>query len=137
MVEYRKKSTTAQSNNEVEEPHRAPSGEAYMELAAQYGLDDMVIGNPDDNPQQTVEDEYNAYMTAPLSSMKVTSLKFWEVRGDINGVTLLTRYGRLIGQRFQHCLRWQWTIFPSKHHLFLANGSSPQVPKQTPSGGTD
>ena len=84
MVNYRKKSTPRR-DDKIEEPHHASAqiDEAYMELVAEYGLNDMSIGNPDDNPEQTIEDEYRAYVTAPLSPKKVTSLKFWEVRGNI------------------------------------------------------
>jgi hypothetical protein len=136
MAKYHKRLTTAQPDDEVEESHHASDGgEAYMELAARYGLHDMIIGDPDDSPQQTVEDEYHSYVTAPLSPKKVSSLKFWEVRGDVNSVKLLTRHGRLTGQHFQRCSQWRWIIFPSKRRPFLVNGSSPQVRKRTPSGG--
>ena len=139
MVEYCKKATT---KNDVEEPPTPDDNatsdvgevrEAYMELAAQYELYDMIIGDPGDNPQQTVEEEYRAYVTAPLS--KLPSLKFWEVRGDINGVNLLTRRGSSTGQPFQRCSVWRWTTCPSRLRPFLANGSSHQALKPTPSGG--
>jgi hypothetical protein len=51
---------------------------AYMSLAAQYGITDMEIGNPG-IPDQTVEQEYQAYITAPLSPNTMDILKFWEV----------------------------------------------------------
>jgi len=51
----------------------------YMSLAAQYGLDsDMEIGESGAN-EQTVEQEYQAYVTAPLSPKSINILKFWEV----------------------------------------------------------
>src|SRR6266581_3482097 len=139
MVEYRKKATT---KNDVEEPpipdDNASSDvgevrEAYMELAAQYELYDMIIGDLGDNPQQTVEEEYRAYVTAPLS--KLPSLKFWEVRGDINGVNLLTRRGSSTGQPFQRYSVWRWTTCPSRLRPFLVNRSSHRALKPTPSGG--
>jgi hypothetical protein len=46
----------------------------------------MIIGNPGENQQQrqqTVDEEYQAYVTAPCSTKDVHPLKFWEVRGDI------------------------------------------------------
>ena len=51
----------------------------YMSLAEQYGLEDMDDGNPDENTQ-TVEQEYQAYVTALPSPKSVDILKFWEVR---------------------------------------------------------
>jgi hypothetical protein len=91
MRDYRKIAAT--NNEEVEDPLIPDSrtysegiGEAYMELAAQYGLpNDMIIGNPCETQQQTVDQEYQAYVTAPCSPKDVKPLKFWEVRGDING----------------------------------------------------
>jgi len=71
-----------------------------MELAVQYELYDMIIGDLGNNPQQPVEEEYRAYVTTPLS--KLPSLKFWEVCGNINGVNLLTRHGSSTRQPFQH-----------------------------------
>ena len=61
-----------------------------MDLAAEYGLgDDMTIGNLGDNRrQQTTEEEYQAYVTAPPSPREVNSLKFWEV-GGASLVTLM------------------------------------------------
>ena len=142
MLEYCEKTT----NNEVEEGHildnRAYSGdvgvgEGYMQLAAQYGLDDdMLIGNPSDNrQQQTVDEELQAYAAAPCSSRDVTSLKFWEVSGDINGVNLLTRRGRSTGRCFQRYSRWRWTISLSKPHLCRASACFHQARKRIRSGG--
>jgi len=50
-----------------------------MTLAERYGLgDDMNIGGPSDT-DQTIEQEYQAYVTAVRSSF-TDILKFWEVR---------------------------------------------------------
>ena len=141
MLEYREKATT--NDDDVEEPYisdnRAYSGDAYMQLAAEYGLDDdddMVISNPGNNRhRQTVEEEYQAYVTAPCSSKDVTSLKFWEVSGDINDVNLLTRRGRSTSRCFQRYSRWQWTISPSKPHQFHASACFRQARKRIQSGG--
>lgn len=56
---------------------------AYMSLAAHYDLeDDMTIG-ASDAQKQTVEQEYQAYITtAFLSPKDVSILKFWEVGGS-------------------------------------------------------
>ena len=139
MVEYRKKATTKNGIEELPIPDDNATSdvgevwEAYMELAVQYELYDMIIGDLGNNPQQPVEEEYRAYVTTPLS--KLPSLKFWEVHGNINGVNLLRRHGSSTGQSFQCYLLWQWTTCPSRLRLFLANRSSHQALKLTPSGG--
>ena len=140
MFEYREKAT---ANNEVEEPHFPDNraypgvvGDTYMELGAQYGLDDdMTIGNPGDNRPQTVDEEYQAYVTAQCSSKDVTSLKFWEVGGDINGVNLLTRHGRSTGRCFQHYSRWRWTTFLFKHRPYHVSACFRRARKRIRSGG--
>ncbi|KAF8808088.1 hypothetical protein BYT27DRAFT_7099707, partial [Phlegmacium glaucopus] len=52
---------------------------AYMSLAEKYGLidDDMDIGNSREN-KKTVEQEYQAYITASLSQKTMDIVKFWE-----------------------------------------------------------
>lgn len=56
---------------------------AYMSLAEQYGLeDDMDVGSSANT--QSVEQEYQAYITAPLSSKKVDIVKFWEVSSEVD-----------------------------------------------------
>ena len=85
MSEYRKKVAA----NQDEEPlfQQDPTYEApkYMSLAAQYGLlDDMDIGDLGQS-EQTIDQEYQAYMTAPCSLKNTDPLKFWEVGGDTNG----------------------------------------------------
>ena len=58
---------------------------AYMTLNAQYGLtdDDMAIGGTTTTSQQTVEQEFQAYITAPLSPNNINILKFWEASGEL------------------------------------------------------
>jgi hypothetical protein len=62
-------------------PGEAP---AYMTLDAQYGLadDDMAIGGTTMS-EQTVEQEFQAYVTAPLSPNNIDILKFWEVSREL------------------------------------------------------
>ena len=51
----------------------------YMSLTSQYDLeDDMSIG-ASGMQEQSIEQEYQAYITAPLSPIKMPILKFWEV----------------------------------------------------------
>jgi hypothetical protein len=54
--------------------------EKYFSIADKYGIDDMDIGESGES-EQTVEQEYQVYITAPLSSKTVNILKFWEVGG--------------------------------------------------------
>ena len=51
----------------------------YMSLAEAYGLKDMQIGVSGDVEGQTMEQEFQAYVTAALSKPGTNSLKFWEV----------------------------------------------------------
>jgi len=52
---------------------------AYASLAAQYGLQDMQITDSSSVMDQTVEQEYQSYATAPISSPGTNILKYWEV----------------------------------------------------------
>ena len=65
---------------------------SYMSLAQQYSYDDddMEFGGPSD-AEQTVEQEYQAYVTAPLSTKYTDILKYWEV-SNVNSHQLCTRY---------------------------------------------
>ena len=53
----------------------------YMSLVEQYGLDDLTIGEPG-GQEQTIDQEYQGYITAPLTLKSVSALKFWEVGGS-------------------------------------------------------
>ena len=53
----------------------------YMSLAEQYGLDGLTIGEPG-GQEQTIDQEYQGYITAPLTLKSVSTLKFWEVGGS-------------------------------------------------------
>lgn len=83
MLEYRQKINTT-SGESMPTNADLDMGEmpAYMSLAAQYGLeDDMTIGRSG-GQEQTVEQEYQAYITAPLSPVDMPILKFWEASGS-------------------------------------------------------
>lgn len=109
--------------------------EKYMGIAARYGFDDMEIGEPGGN-EQTIEQEYQAYITAPLSSKTVNILKFWEAREFINGISvLLMGHRRLTERPFLLFLRWRWTICLSKRLPSLVNAFFRRVLKQIPSEG--
>jgi len=84
MLEYRKRAGL-QGPTAMAEP-RVGTGEMprYMSFARQYGYndnDDMDIGGSNET-KQTVEQEYHAYVTSPLSSKQTDILKFWEFNGD-------------------------------------------------------
>jgi len=53
----------------------------YMSLAEQYGLDGLTIGEPG-GQEQTIDQEYQGYITMPLTLKSVSALKFWEVGGS-------------------------------------------------------
>jgi len=110
----------------------------YMSLADQYGIgDDMYIGIPSGG-EKMIDQEYQEYVMESPSKRDIDILMFWEVGGDgdINSSwTVLTRCGRAGGTSLQLYLWWQWTIFPFKHLLFLANASSCQARKPTPRRG--
>ena len=97
MLEYREmakqKALEGQSAPTVAVPGvgtgKTPS---YMSLAQQYGYDDddMEFGGPSD-AEQTVEQEYQAYITAPLSAKYTDILKYWEVSNVISCVPDIDR----------------------------------------------
>jgi hypothetical protein len=86
MTTYRK--NTANKEPTIPETPANPGDgrglPSYMSLAAQYGLgDNMTPGSSgSDNNKQTLNQEYQAYVTAPLSPVNFEPLKFWEVGGD-------------------------------------------------------
>jgi len=67
---------------------RAP---AYRSLAEEYGLTDMQFATPEDVEGQTLEQEYQSYVTAPLSKPGTDMLKFWEV-GNLSITSLIYSY---------------------------------------------
>ena len=50
----------------------------YALIAAEFGMDDMEISESRRN-EQSLEQEYQAYITALLLSKTINILKFWEV----------------------------------------------------------
>lgn len=138
MTDYRKNATDKEPAIAGTPEKRRDHGNlpSYMSLAAKYGLgDEMTPGNSDNN-KQTLDQEYQAYATAPCSPSTFDSLKFWEVGGDnISAQTLLTSCGRSIRRRFQPYSPWPWITFQFKHHQCHANAYFLLVLKRTPSGG--
>jgi len=82
MNEYREKMKgTAGESTQTPNPLRTEDMPRYMTLADQYGIaDEMEIGESSEG-SQTIEQEYQAYVTAALSQKTIDILKFWEVGG--------------------------------------------------------
>ena len=51
----------------------------YTTLVETYGLDDMYFSTLDSVKEQLLEQEYQVYVTAPLSLAGTDTLRFWEV----------------------------------------------------------
>ena len=78
MCEYHEMKITSGQSARTEVQSRAEP--RFLSLAQQYGYnDDMQIGGSNQHSEQTVEHEYQAYVTAPRSLGNVDLLKFWEV----------------------------------------------------------
>jgi hypothetical protein len=125
MLEYREK-------NKKEGPVQTPADaadlgtgkmEKYMAIAAQFGVNDMDIGDSRES-DQTVDQEYQAYITAPLSPKTVDVLKFWEVCDLLIDIQYyLMGHHRLTERPPPLFLQWQWTICLSKRLPSLVNTS--------------
>jgi len=80
MQEYRVKTRSTGEESTPHDPATTEDAPMFMSLAQQYGIaDEMEIGGCSETTQ-TIEQEYQAYITAPLSK-NINILKFWEV-GD-------------------------------------------------------
>ena len=84
MLEYRERNQPQPPEtlgvDDTSRASRATRKEGYMELAARYGLQDMEIGGSE-GKEQTVEQEYRAYIALAPPPTVIDILKFWEV-GD-------------------------------------------------------
>ena len=91
MIEYQQQAVTA--TPEEQEVVCGPDTTvrpAFMSLAAQYGImDDMDIGDSGPN-EQTMEQEYQAYLKSPPTSKTVNIIKYWEVIGELYLIVLST-----------------------------------------------
>jgi hypothetical protein len=67
------------ASSTVTDPTNSTTIPAYASLAEQYRLTDMQFGTPEDVDEQTLEQEYQSYITAALSKQGTDMLKFWEV----------------------------------------------------------
>lgn len=83
MSRYRKNSTKKTTGFRSQLPRtvatlRPLAPPKVPTLAAKFGLSDMAIANPHDPQTQSIEQEYQAYVTANPCSTDI--MKFWEVR---------------------------------------------------------
>ena len=69
----------------------ATRASTYGSLAEEYRLTDMQFATPEDVEGQTLEQEYQSYVTAPLSKPGTDMLKFWEV-GNLSITSLIYSY---------------------------------------------
>jgi hypothetical protein len=84
MAEYRERARgTPAASSTVTGPTNLVAIPAYASLAEQYGLTDMQFGAPEDTVGQTLEKEYQSYITAPLSKQGTDMIKFWEVGNNL------------------------------------------------------
>jgi hypothetical protein len=81
MTEYRARARTTESDQGLVTSSLAlEQPPAFMSLAEQYGLDEEDLGaEPDDHSSQSIEQEYQAYITAPVSANGTSIIKWWEV----------------------------------------------------------
>jgi hypothetical protein len=83
MLKYREDlSTTSEQSMPADADPDEGALPAYMSLAAHYDLEDEMTIGASDAQKQTVEQEYQAYITAFLSPKEMSILKFWEVGGS-------------------------------------------------------
>ncbi len=81
MREYREmKITSGQSARTEVQSVAEPR---FLSLAQQYGYNDDMQISGSNQREQTIEQEYQAYVTAPCSPGNVDILKFWKVNCSI------------------------------------------------------
>ena len=85
MREYRENNESENRLNPAPQGASARAtrkGDSLANLLTEFGLEDMGISNLGQN-EQTVNQEYQAYVTAQLSETDI--LRFWEVGGYLSG----------------------------------------------------
>lgn len=78
MHEYRNRSSALSFETAPSISTSTESVEAWEGLDGQYGLSDMFDNQLVGVVRQTVEEEYSAYITAPLSPQGTDLVNFWE-----------------------------------------------------------
>ena len=85
MTEYREKSDTSEDVAESAQntiDHGSGYVPRHMSLAAVYNIEEEMDTGSIGESVQTVEQEYQAYITGALSMKTVDILKYWEVNSD-------------------------------------------------------
>lgn len=81
MQEYHVMYPVQDSTAATDQPAELDHPQAFATLGAKYGLADMHI-RPDDQVMQTVDQEYNTYVTSNLAHTCTDPLVFWEMEHD-------------------------------------------------------
>jgi hypothetical protein len=82
MMDYRTAINSSQPSTSAAAPSMTTTAPKFTTLASRYGMTDMRL--LDASPEvQTVEQEYQAYITGALSPHTTDLLKFWEVRSMV------------------------------------------------------
>jgi len=87
MAEYRKRAKDTGTVSSTLPNLTATLAPAYTSLAEEYGLTDMQFATLEDVEGQTLEQEYQSYVTG-LSKPGTDMLKFWEV-GNLSITSLI------------------------------------------------
>ncbi|KIM78715.1 hypothetical protein PILCRDRAFT_56284, partial [Piloderma croceum F 1598] len=75
-------STSTSAGHNLVQSHQTSALDSLMQ---HYGLvDEMDIANRENHDEQTLEQEYQSYITAPLSPRGTNTLKFWESSESIH-----------------------------------------------------
>ena len=81
MGEYRERANAAAQPPPIPVAQGSSNVPAFMNLAAQYGLEDDNLGFGNNNTSdQTLEQEYQTYIIAPVSNSDCSHVKYWEVQ---------------------------------------------------------
>jgi hypothetical protein len=80
MAKYRVRAKAGAPASTIVTPVESTAVPAFTHLAQNFGLADMQLGASWDSEAQTLEQEYQSYVTAPLSIEGTDLLRFWEVR---------------------------------------------------------
>jgi hypothetical protein len=89
LAEYRERTKAKEKEGSSATVRSAPAPTrenlplVFQLLSEQYGLGaEMQFASPGGLNEQPVEQEYQAYVTAPLLPHRTNTLKFWEVRDN-------------------------------------------------------
>jgi hypothetical protein len=94
MKEYHARAAAQDPDPHPSSPQpQSDTGNSWDQLAEQYGLDDMMeLEDNVSQAEQTVDEEFSAYTSSPLSPRDTNIIKFWEVscHKDFGGIFKMT-----------------------------------------------